>query len=592
MAVKSRAPRQIAVSFVCVLLLTVLFAACGDSNTTSTPTPTPTVQLTNLPLGVPQKALDAPVTGTIPDSQVLHIGVSFKLNEDELKKLGGTGFADKNGNLNSSDIANKLGITDAEIEQMKQFFGIEGATLKFGKLHTSMTIDIKAGTVARLLHTRFVIHKLNGRTYYTVDPKMLPQVPSDLLQYIVAVTGLDNYSLPPKHSISQFKQQAYRYFGSSQANADCNADSQTLGNQDVGNAYSYNKFWDKGYKGKGLTVNLVEIDGFADGDVQNYFSCVGYQGKLNVTSMGGSRLDAGGESTLDIDMIAGLAPQVNIHDYEVDMNSANNGGDSWTLLNDAFQQLINDNSDNTSSGGVVSVSLGGPEAGITSDDLSALDQSFKVLTQVEHMTVLVSSGDCAAYADGTYNDLSVSYPASDPYVTAVGGTELSVDQQGNRSQEIAWSDGTDTSQCNNAWGSGGGVSVVFPKPDWQSANGVSNQYSTGKREVPDISAVAYSLAVYFQGQWISVGGTSAATPIWASGLILSNQALLQSKQKFAYGTGLFYYVANHTASGTPFNDITQGNNLYYQAGTGWDYPTGLGTPNLVDFYNAVEAGIG
>jgi kumamolisin len=98
--------------------------------------------------------------------------------------------------------------------------------------------------------------------------------------------------------------------------------------------------------------------------------------------------------------------------------------------------------------------------------------------------------------------------------------------------------------------------------------------------------------VYYQGQWVAIGGTSAATPIWAAGVILVNQALLQNKQKFFYGPSLFYYLANHPANNSPYQDITQGDNLYYQATSGWNYPTGLGTPNLVDFYNAALSAIG
>ena len=114
--------------------------------------------------------------------------------------------------------------------------------------------------------------------------------------------------------------------------------------------------------------------------------------------------------------------------------------DPWTQVNDELQRIIDDNTSNANAGSVVSISLGIDEGDISSDDVRALDSSLQQLTKVEHMTVFVASGDCGAFADETYGDLSVSFPASDPWAVAVGGTELSVDGQSNRADEVAWSE--------------------------------------------------------------------------------------------------------------------------------------------------------
>jgi kumamolisin len=68
------------------------------------------------------------------------------------------------------------------------------------------------------------------------------------------------------------------------------------------------------------------------------------------------------------------------------------------------------------------------------------------------MTVFVASGDCGAFADEVYGDLSVSFPASDLWAVSVGGTELSVNGQHNRADEVAWSDGLNPLKCKNSWG--------------------------------------------------------------------------------------------------------------------------------------------
>ncbi|HBE28164.1 MAG TPA: hypothetical protein DDW25_04655, partial [Ktedonobacter sp.] len=212
-----------------------------------------------------------------------------------------------------------------------------------------------------------------------------------------------------------------------------------------------------------------------------------------------------GENTLDIEMVAGLARSVNIVDYETDGNA---NGDVWTQVNDELQQIINDNTNNASAGSVVSISLGAAEGQIDASDRVAIEKSLQQLTQVEHMTVFVASGDCGAFTDRTFHSLSVSFPASDPWATSVGGTILSVNGSGNRANEVVWSNGSNPNSCKNRWGSGGGLSRAYQRPSWQNASGVNNQYSSGTRQVPDISAAAYDLAVYFNGQWGAVGGTS------------------------------------------------------------------------------------
>ncbi len=257
-------------------------------------------------------------------------------------------------------------------------------------------------------------------------------------------------------------------------------------------------------------------------------------------------------------------------------------------VNDELQQIINDNTNNANSGGVVSISLGMDEGDMTPQDEAAMDQSFQILTKAEHMTVFVASGDCAAFADGRFRSLSVSFPASDPWVTSVGGTILSTNSGWNRTNEVVWSDSSNPFACKNRWGSGGGNSQVYSRPGWQNASGVNNQYSRNRRQLPDISAAAYNLAVYFQGQWGAVGGTSAASPIWATGMVLANQGLMNRVHRFAYSPQLFYAVADNASGASPYFDVTRGNNLYYPATPGWDYASGLGTPNLADFYNVLS----
>ena len=76
-------------------------------------------------------------------------------------------------------------------------------------------------------------------------------------------------------------------------------------------------------------------------------------------------------------------------------------------------------------------------------------------------------------------------------------------------------------------------------------------------------------------------------------MVLANQAIIHKTSSggangtFFYAPDTFYSAWTNAGSRRPFYNVTQGNNLYYSAGRGWNYPTGIGTPNLVDFTNTL-----
>jgi subtilase family serine protease len=260
-------------------------------------------------------------------------------------------------------------------------------------LRTHLSIDAKAGTLAKVLQTKFVIHEYKGRTFYA--PATAPKILASFAPTIVSVTGLDNYSKPPVHALHITYPQASHV---SQQGADCTPDdSSLLLPSDVSTAYGYNALSQRGLHGEKMTINLVEIDGSYQQDIQNYLSCIDFKGHLSFYNVDGHPSKAEGESTLDIDMAAGLASAATIKVYQTDGNA---NDDLWTQVNDELQHILDDNTSNANAGSVVSISLGIDEGDITVDDLRALDSSLQQQTQVEHMTVFVASGDCGAYAEG------------------------------------------------------------------------------------------------------------------------------------------------------------------------------------------------
>jgi kumamolisin len=561
----------LSVSGLFLLILVPLLASCGA--------PAP-LEFVPVDLGIPDQALKSPIIGPLPDSTTLHVGITFKVDQDIINKLNSQPIHPGQPSK-VEQVANKLGIDDATYQKIIAFFSLKGVSLHLSKLRTHLNIDARASTFAKLLQTHFVVYKYNGRTFFA--PAAPPKLPRFLADSIVAITGLDDYSSAPRHTLTW--QHVEGPNSKTFPAQDCSPLRGTLLPKDVAHAYSYDQLWNQGWHGENMTVNLVEIDGFYKEDIQNYFDCINFQGNLHIVNVDASPTEALGETALDIEMVAGLARSVNIVDYQTDGNAS---GDIWVAVNDELQQILNENTRNANAGGVVSISLGAAEGDLTSGDRNAIDQSLQLLTKVEHMRIFVASGDCGAFSDGIYNSLSVSFPASNPWATSVGGTILNVDGQQNRGEEIVWSNNSNPFSCKNRWGSGGGNSLVYARPGWQDANSVSNQFSNGNhRALPDIAAAAYALAVYFDGQWGAVGGTSAAAPIWAAGLALVNQGLLKQIGKFTASPQLFYVVAQNASGMNPFYDVTRGNNLYYRATPGWDYTTGLGTPNLWDFYLAL-----
>lgn len=557
-------------------LLLALFLPLAALVSCSQPPPA----VVSLNLGIPAAALNSSVVGQLPDSTVLHVGITFKIDSQTLRVVGQQPLQPGQ----SSDLerfARKLGISDATYQKITDFFNAQGLVMHLSTLRTYLSLQGKAGTIARVLQTKFVIHEYNGRRFYAPSPA--PKIPSFLAGDIAAVTGLDNYSARPRSALHiNLPDSRVSRNGAT----DCSPGDQSLTPANVAHAYGYDTLYRRGVQGKNMSINLVEIDGSYLDDLQNYMSCIHYQGHLSVHNVDGKPSDAQGESTLDIEMAAGLAPGAAINLYQTDGNA---NGDTWTQVNDELQQIIDANTNNASAGGVVSVSLGIDEGSMTTDDVNALDSSLRQLTQVEHMTVFVASGDCGAFASGQFFDLSVSFPASDPWAVAVGGTTLSLDGQGNRTNEVAWSNFPNFFKCNNSWGTGGGNSSLFARPNWQNAPGVNKSDSQNDRQLPDVSAVADNLAVYFQGQWTIVGGTSAAAPIWAAGQVLVNEDTIQNRGTFAYGPQFYYKVASTNGGSNAYFDVTQGNNQHYSATQGWDFTTGLGTPNLANFDQAVSA---
>ena len=305
--------------------------------------------------------------------------------------------------------------------------------------------------------------------------------------------------------------------------------------------------------GSGLTVAVVDAynDPNAESDLATYrstyglSSCTKANGCFKQVSQTGSTTslptnDTGwaGEEALDIDMVSAVCPNCNI--ILVEANSAND-----TDLGIAENEAV------SLGAKFVSNSWGGSESSSqTSEDTSYFKHPGVAIT--------VSAGDSAYGAE---------YPATSQYVTAVGGTALSTSSNSRGWSESVW-------HTSSTEGTGSGCSAYDPKPSWQTDSGCS------KRMEADVSAVAdpaTGVAVYdtYGGSgWAVYGGTSASSPI-----IAGVYALAGTPGSSDYPAK---YPYSHTSN---LYDVTSGNNgscstaYFCTAGTGYDGPTGWGTPN-------------
>jgi subtilase family serine protease len=348
-------------------------------------------------------------------------------------------------------------------------------------------------------------------------------------------------------------------------------------------------------EGAGQTVAILELESYDLSDIQAYGACFGVNPQIGNTLVdGGAGNGPGqGEAALDIENVIGLAPQARIAVYE----GPNTGSGPYDTMAAIISQHLAQ---------VVTTSWGQCEQ-LEGQQSAASENTLFQEAAAQGMTVVSASGD-----DGSEDcfptppTLQVDDPASQPFVTGVGGTSLTTNATGARASETVWNDGT------TVGASGGGVSSLWSMPSYQSgAPGflhVINGNSTGStchptagdcREVPDVSAdgdPGTGYVIYWNGSgdatgfppptqgWQVVGGTSAAAPAWAALIALANASGRCGGIPIGFANpGLYDAAAN--AYGTDFNDITSGDNDMtglngglYPAGAGYDMATGLGSP--------------
>ena len=536
----------------------------------------------------------AELVGTLPSATPLHLSLGLKGRDAAgLQRLLNTGKT-----VSEAAYAKDFGPSPSLVRSAERWLGSQGLQASWSVGDPVLEANGPAGAIGRAFSVQLERYRaeVGGRgavSFYA--PSGRPQLPMSLLKVINSVTGLDNYPELASATASAANITAAVPAGAAQSIASC---SGAQGPSDVGGFtpsevagfYNFNPLYKAGLNGSGQTVVFIEIDGYAQSDLDGYasaFNLPPFQitGPVVSSSWGVSSPvpDQGcaSEAELDLEVVHAMAPEAHLVVYD--------GGTRGRVFSQTISALAS--AVGSYPKAVFSISLGWCE------DQSAAPQFESIFSKLEATggSVFVSSGDNGAYARGcATHTLSVEEPADAPNATSVGGTTAFIGQGSTYGEEATWG------EPYEQWGAGGGLSQIFQRPSWQVGPGVSNQYSNGKRQIPDVSAIAdggTGWDTFMGGAWGMTGGTSAAAPLWAALGALTNEALEQrhlGQMAFA-NVPLYDMGANPGHFPAPaFHSVTRGTNLFYPAtSTGWNFGTGWGTPNaaaVVDDFIAYQKG--
>jgi subtilase family serine protease len=501
----------------------------------------------------------APLVGHLPSGQRLSLAISLPLrNQAELDDLLGQIYDPQSSSfhhyLSVAEFRARFGPAESDYAAVQSFAKANGlAVIDTGENRMVLDVEGPAANIESAFHVTLGVyqHPTEGRTFYAPDRE--PTV--DLGVPLLHISGLDNFSLPHAKNIRSSQQPA----------AAGKTTGSGPGGDFIGSDMRAAYYGSGPLDGKGQSVGLFELAGYQLSDVINFFKQVKEPLKVPVkgVSVNGANLKCppascdDSEQALDIEMAISMAPglsQVVVYVGNQDPS--------------IFAKMASDNTSKQ-----LSCSWG------WTDNESVLDPIFKEF-MAQGQTLFVATGDNGS---GTPGD--VVWPADDPYITAVGGTDLTTTGPGG-----AW-------KSETGWnGSAGAPSKNgIPIPSYQQLPGVinsSNHGSTTLRNYPDVAAEANTnqYSCFDGGCFGGNGGTSYAAPQWAGMTAMANQqSLANGGTTLGFLNPAIYAIGVGSSYDSDFHDIVSGSNGGYKDVVGYDLVTGWGSPdgpNLIDALTA------
>jgi kumamolisin len=402
-------------------------------------------------------------------------------------------------------------------------------------------------------------HPTENRMFYAPDREPAPEMSVRLW----SIGGLDNFSRPTPMVVKRDPATVHEDNVISEATTG-SCPSKSFCGSDMRAAY----YGGTALTGTGQSVGIFEFLGTDLADLTTYYTNAGQVNNVPVTllSVDGQNVNctdnsSGGfcddtEQTLDMTQALGMAPGMSSLVMYI-----GKGGLSGQSLDDPG--ILNAMATASPLNAQLSCSWAWKPTDNTTDD--PFFQEFALQGQ----NFFTAAGDSAKWKAGNF-----VWPADDPFLTSVGGTDLkTVSAGGGWSSETAWVD------------SGGGISTNnFAIPSWQvTAAAGCTSCSQTLRNGPDISANAdftfYVCADQTTCTANNFGGTSFAAPMWAGFLALVNQqAVANGNPVLGFVNPALYTILEGGDYSADFHDITSGSNGF-SATVGYDLVTGIGSPN-------------
>jgi len=474
------------------------------------------------------------------------------------------------------EFAERFGPTEADYEDIIHFARTNG--LSVSETFTNRLVLSVRGKVTDIerafqVTLRTYRHPAEARDFYAPDRE--PSVPASLR--LLSVEGLDDYNRPRHLAKKRTATQA------SPLSFNGTGPGNQYAGRDFRNAYVPGTALD----GTGQKVALLEYSDYFRVDITNYANIVGavigvtnYVPLLNVVVNGTVPATTdNGEVALDIEMAMAMAPMLSqIIVYEKNTVSS-------TLMN----RIATDNL-------AKQVSSSWSVGNWNSSTATTYDNILKNMA-AQGQSFFQASGDSDAYTGSHPLDSGITVPVDSPYLTAVGGSTLTMNGGGTSwNSETVWN--YNLSGIPNL-GSGGGISAFYARPSWQTNISMANNSgSITFRNIPDVAMTADNLFVVYNNGDASGNsyfmGTSAAAPLWAGFCALVNQqSVAVNGTTVGFLNPALYALAGSPSYPTFFHDITTGNNIgtntagLFNAVAGYDLATGLGTPNGTNLINAL-----
>lgn len=336
--------------------------------------------------------------------------------------------------------------------------------------------------------------------------------------------------------------------------------------------------------GSGASVAILNLgEGVTRKDIGDNAACFGYPELHSRTLLSDGQTSPFGEGTFepeeDLALVRGMAPGLT----SLTFTQAWLAPELWFL---GASNVLDapDRPDSFSiSYGECERTIRGPGSTPTTRAGANLMDSVLLRLGLVGVGSYASAGDFGSTCNGL-PVAGVAWPASSPYLTAVGGTQLTLNRGNERRNEVVWNDLRYVSVANGGGAGGGGFSAASPRPPFQDGLGLPGS----ARTTPDVSAAASQFPgwpVVLSGHWVTDAGTSSSAPLVAAALaIVSADQRRQHRPPLGPVDGLLYYKASRAP--TTMFDVISGANGYlrsvpaHRAKRGYDLASGLGVPQF------------